>query len=145
LTGGATVQNILFGALAIGALVVAVSFAVLVGGLLRETRKLGRTAEDLSSFLKTTEQELASTTENLRHAVLDVDRLVTEITCTVSKVERAASGIERIVEGVQAAAAATKIVRSSTGGLVSVYEGVKQGIKSLRGLQETDKEGTENE
>jgi len=139
------VQNILFGALAIGALVVAVSFAVLVGGLLRETRKLGRTAEDLSSFLKTTEQELASTTENLRHAVLDVDRLVTEITCTVSKVERAASGIERIVEGVQAAAAATKIVRSSTGGLVSVYEGVKQGIKSLRGLQETDKEGTENE
>ena len=135
-------QGVLYVALSIAVLVIAGAFAVLVSSILREARKVGQTCEDLSHLMKTTEDELAQTTQHARTALADVDRLVIEVTDTVRHVDKAAYGLERIVSTVESATSALKLVKSSTGGLVSVYEGVKQGIKALRGANETDKEGT---
>jgi uncharacterized protein YoxC len=135
-------QGVLYAALSIAVLVIAGAVAVLVSGVLREARKIGQTCEDLSSLMKTTEEELARTTEQTRIAMADVDRLVVEVTDAVKHVDNAANGIERIVETVESATSALHLVKSSTGGLVSVYEGVKQGIRALWGAHETDKEGT---
>ncbi len=134
--------NVLYAALSIAALVIAGAIAMLISGVLREARKLGRTAEDLSSLMNTTEDELTQTTQHARNALLDVDRLVVELTETVRHVDNAAAGIERVVDTVETASAALNIVKSSTDGLASVYEGIKQGIKALRGPRQTDKEGT---
>ena len=136
-------QNVLFGALAVAALVIAVAVAVLVSGLLRELKKVGRTCEDLSQFLNTTEQEIASTTEVVRQTVTDLDGVVAGVSRTVEKVESAVTGIEQIVQRAQAASSVARMVRSSTGGFASVYEGFKQGIRTLCGTQDSDKEGTE--
>lgn len=135
-------QNVLYAALSIAVLVIAGAIAMLVSGALREARKLGRTAEDLSRLMNTTEDELTQTTQHARNALLDVDRLVVELTETVRHVDNAAAGIERVVDTVETAASALKMVKSSTDGILSVYEGVKQGIRSFRGPRETEKEGT---
>jgi uncharacterized protein YoxC len=135
-------QGVLYAALSIAVLVIAVALAVLVSGILREARKVGQACEDLSHLMKTTGDELAQTTQVTRTALADVDRLVVEVTDAVKHVDNAANGIERIVETVESATSALHLVKSSTGGLVSVYEGVKQGIKALWGAHETDKEGT---
>ena len=135
-------QNVLYAALSIAVLVIAGAITMLVSGVLREARKLGRTAEDLSSLMNTTEDELTQTTQHARNALLDVDRLVVELTETVRHVDNAAAGIERVVDTVETASSALNIVKSSTDGILSVYEGVKQGIRTFRGSLKTDKEGT---
>ena len=101
-------QNVLFGALAVAALVIAVAVAVLVSGLLRELKKVGRTCEDLSQFLNTTEQEIASTTEVVRQTVTDLDGVVAGVSRTVEKVECVVTGVEEIVQRVQAASSVAK-------------------------------------
>ena len=138
-------QTVLYSALALAALVIAGAFAILVSGLLRELKKLGRTCEDLSTLLNTTERELASTTEVVRQTVSDVDGVVVGVSNTMRKVEKVVSGIENIVERAQTITSVAGVVRSSSGGFLSVYEGIKQGIRTLWGLQDTDKEGTANE
>lgn len=135
-------HTFLYAALGIAVLVIAGAFAVLVSGILREARKIGQTCEDLSSLMKTTEEELTQTTLQARNALTDVDKLLVEVTHTVSHVDSAAAGIAQMVETVQAATSAVELVKSSTGGLLSVYEGVKQGIRALWGAHEFDKEGT---
>lgn len=132
----------LYASLAVAVLVIAVAFAVLVSGLLRTIRKVEQTCEDLSGLVKATEGELTETTQCARDTMADVDRLVIEVTGTVSHVDRAACGVERIVDTIETATTAVRLARSSTGGLLSVYEGVKQGIRSLWGPNGNDKEGT---
>lgn len=136
-------QVVLYVALTIAVVVIAGAFAVLVSGILRETRKLGRTFEDLSQLMKTTELELAETTKSARESLVVVDQLLFEVTDTVAHVDHAAQGIGRLVANVQAATSAVQLVRSSTNGLAGVYEGVKQGIRTLWGSHDTDKEGTD--
>ncbi len=135
-------QVVLYVSLSIAVLVIAGAFAVLVSGVLREARKVGAASEELARLLKTTEDELTQTTQHARNALIDVDRLVVEVTDTVRHVDKAAYGVERIVDTLETATSAVKLVKTSTGGLLSVYEGVKQGIRALWGSHETDKEGT---
>ena len=128
-----------------GIAVFVAAFVVVVAGVLREIRKIGQMSEDLSHFLKTAEEELSSTTRDARTALDDIDQLVVRVTETVGRIDKLAAGTERLVEGAHIAGAAAKAMRSSTAGLVSVYEGVKQGIRTLRGSQETNKEVTTDE
>ena len=108
-------------------------------------RKVGRVTEDLSHFLKVTEEELTATAKEVRDTLSDVDHLVTDVTETAERIGRLSGEVERIVDGVQIASSAAKAVKSSTAGLSSVYEGVKQGIRALWGSKETNKEGTFDE
>lgn len=108
-------------------------------------RKIGKASEDVSHFLKVTEEELTTTAAEVRNTLTSVDRLVTDVAQTAERVDRLTCEAERFVEGAQVATAAAKAVKSSTAGLFSVYEGVKQGIRALWGSKETNKEGTSNE
>ena len=138
-------QTVLFVVLSIAAIVVAAAFAVLVSGILREARRIGRTCEDVSEFLKRTEEELTSTARDARTALGDIDQLLVKTTETVSHIEKVSEEAERLLSGAHMASAAAKAVQSSKAGVFSVYEGVKQGIRTLWGLQETNKEGTSDE
>lgn len=123
--------------------IVAIIFVVMV--IADFLRKLGKTTEDVSHFLKVTEEELTSTAHDVRATLSDVDRLISDVADTTGRINRLTCEIERLVEGAQVASAAAKAVKSSTAGLVSVYEGFKQGIRTLWGSKETNKEGTFDE
>ena len=122
-----------------------VGILVIAGAVADFLRKAGRTTEDLSHFLKATEEELTRTAAEIRNTLTSVDHLVTDVTETAERVSRLSGEVERLVEGVQVASAAARAVKSSTAGLSSVYEGVKQGIRALWGAKETNKEGTFDE
>jgi len=100
---------------------------------------------DLSHFLRTAEEELTGATHDARSTLNNIERLVGTINETVVCVSRVAEGAERLLGGAYLAATAAKAVKSSAVGLTSVYEGVKQGIKTLCGYQEADKGGTSDE
>ena len=125
--------------------VVAIAFTALALGVLREARKIGQASEDLSHFLRSAEEELASTTREARSTLSNIDQLAVKSTETVERVSNVAAGAERLVDGAYLATAVAKAAKSSTAGLASVYEGVKQGIRTLCGSQETNEGGTSDE
>jgi len=125
-------------ALIVVAIVAIIFVALAIADLLR---KIGKASEDLSHFLKVTEEELSTTAHDVRATLNDADRLISDLADTSGRINRLTGEIERLAEGAQVASAAAKAVKSSTAGLFSVYEGVKQGIKALLGSKETNKEG----
>lgn len=138
-------QTALFVVGIVGIVVFVGAFVILVWGVLRELRKIGQTTQDVSRFLATAEEELTSTTQDIRTALNDADKLTVDLAKTVERVDSIAEGVERIIEGTYVATAAVRAVKSSTGGLISVYEGIKQGIMTLCGSQESKKEGITDE
>lgn len=118
---------------------------ILVRAIVRELQKIGRTSEDLSRFLKATEDELLPTIRNARSTVSDVDRLVAGVTETVERIDRIATGAERLFDGTYVGSTAAQAMKSASARLLSVYKGVKQGIKALRGSKDTHKGGIVDE
>lgn len=110
------------------AAIIVVTVAVIV-----LARKFGRVADDVSHLLRTAEEEMIPTAHSIRYAIGDVDRLVVQVTETAGHIDRVAAGAERLIDTAQVATAASNVIKSSAAGLLSVYEGVKQGIKTLRG------------
>lgn len=126
-------QAILLVVSTIAIVVIAWAAVVLTQGVLREARKIGQATEDISRLLKATEDELVPTIRDARTAVNDADRLIVCATETVHRVDRLTGGAEDLLEGSIAGLAANRTVRSASATLLSVYEGVRQGIKILRG------------
>ena len=125
----------------IAVLLLAVSFVVLA----RTAGKIGRVTEDLSHFLRTTEEELVPSVRDARNAIGNVDRLVVKLTQTVERADRVMLCAERLLDGTYVGSTTAKVVRSTASGLISVYEGVKQGIRTLRSSEETNKGGKTDE
>lgn len=111
---------------------VAGAIVILVMGTLREMRKIGQASEDLSRFLKTAEESCAELSRDTHVTINDIDKLITGITETVERVDNIAEGTERLLNTAQVASTAIKSIKLSSAGLISVLEGVKQGIKTLR-------------
>lgn len=109
---------------------------VLALGVLREARKIGQATEDISCMLRAAEEELAPAIRDTRTAINDADRLIVCATETVHRVDRLTGGVEGLLEGSVAGLAANKAVKSASAGLLSVYEGVRQGIRVLRGASD---------
>jgi uncharacterized protein YoxC len=101
--------------------------------MLREIRKLGRAGEDLSRVLNTLEGEVTPTIREVRTAVENVDQLVSDVNITVRRVDKLAVGAEGLLHNAIIGSAAANAIKTSTTSIISVYEGVKQGIRTLRG------------
>jgi len=122
--------------------VVAWAAVILALGVLREVRKIGQATEDVSRLLRTAEGELTPAIRDTRTAINDADRLIVCATETVHRVDRLTGGIEGLLEGSVAGLTGSKTVKSASATLLSVYEGVRQGIRVLRGWpDETHHEG----
>lgn len=117
----------------IAILAVAIAFVVLVRSALQVLKKVGRTVDDLSELTSTLNREVVPITQNAASTLEDANKLIREVNQTVELVNRVAGGADRLIETARMATAASQAVKTSTAGLISVYEGVKQGIKTLRG------------
>lgn len=124
---------------------IAVAFVLLVRGVLRQLARITQTLDELSHFLRTVEQELSTAIRDIRSAAQEIGKLASTSTSAAERIDNVAKSIQRLVDGAEIAAIAAKTLRSSTAGITSVYEGVKQGIKTLCGFRETEKGGTSNE
>jgi ABC-type transporter Mla subunit MlaD len=118
---------------------------MLVMGILRELRKVGKACEDTSGFLQVAKESCAELTSDTHTTLGDIDRLVSGLANTAEHIDKVAEGAERLVSGAHVAATVAKTLRATTAGLVSVLEGVKQGIKTLHGSDEINEGGTQDE
>ena len=137
--------TVLLAVASIAVIVVTIAFVALVQGALRQAGKIGQASEDLSHLLRVAEEELIGIRRDARSTLDEIDRLAGKLTDTVERIGKAAAGAQRLLDGVYVVSTAAKAVKSSTAGLLGVYEGVKQGIRILRGSQRTDKGGISDE
>lgn len=101
--------------------------------LLQEMQKVGRVTEEISSLIQTVNAEVIPVVKSASTTLVDIDNLVTQVTKTADRVEKLTGGVERVLDTAHVATAATKAAKSTAAELISVYEGVKRGIKTLRG------------
>ena len=135
-------QAILLVVATIGIVVIAWATVVLTRGILCETRKIGQATEDISRLIGAVEEELVPTVRDARTVLNDADRLIVCATENVHRVDRVTGGIEHLLDGSVAGLVASKTVKTASATLLSVYQGVMQGIRILRGTpDETNQDG----
>ena len=119
--------------------VAAIAWAVvtLVRGVLSELNRL----------TKTIDEEIVPVIRDARTTVNDTDRLIASAAETVRRVDRLTGGAEGLIDGSVAGLAANKTVQSASVQVLSVYEGIRRGIRFLRGSSDEvqDKGGTTDE
>lgn len=124
---------------------IAVAFVLLVRGILRQMTRVSQSLDEVSRFLKIAEQDLSAAVRDVRSAAQEIAKLASTSTSAAERIDNVSKSIQRLVDGAEIAAIAAKTLKSSSAGITSVYEGVKQGIRTLCGFRETEKGGTSNE
>lgn len=117
----------------IAIVVVTAAVVIVARGMLKEMHKVGQASEEMSEFMRAINEEISPIAKNASAALSDIDTLVIQTTKTIERLDKVACGAERLIETADMATAATKVAKSTAAELISVYEGVKRGIKTLRG------------
>lgn len=107
--------------------------------------RIGRLSDEISRLARTIDEEVGPTARDIRLAVNSVDKLVSRAAETMERIDRVAKEVERLLDVAYVADVAEKVAKTSVSGILSVYEGVKQGIRTLRGTRATAKEVSGNE
>jgi hypothetical protein len=126
------VQISLFVVAIVAIVVATVTLVIFCRRMLLEARKVGRAAEDVSRFAQTADREITQFTQSAGVTLSNVDELAASASRAVERLDGVVESAERLIDVGQIALTATKAARSSTAAAVSVYEGIKQGIKTLR-------------
>jgi len=126
-------QQFLYLTLSVAIIVITILFIMLSKRIMRELENLGRTSTEMSELIRKVDKEIMPLTQSASAAIDDIDALVVQVTKTAKKIDKVAGGAERLLDTAHVASAATKAASSAAAEVISVYEGVKRGIKSLRG------------
>ncbi|MDI6828895.1 MAG: DUF948 domain-containing protein [Armatimonadota bacterium] len=125
----------------IALLLLAVAFvvlAVMVG-------KIGRLSVEITKFVEDAREELIPAAAEARSTLANINKLTNRTAEIAECVGRVSEKAECLLDGAYVAEVAGKVVKSSASSLLSVYEGIKQGIKTLRGSKEKNEGGARNE
>ena len=122
-----------------------VTLIVLITGLVLYMRQLNRTTREMELTLRAVRTSVVPLAEDVGRTLADVDELLRSSRAQVERVGWLVQSIENLVEGKTVVDAANRAVSSSRTTLVSVLEGVKQGLRILRGSREDIKEDVEDE
>lgn len=123
----------------------AATLITLVIGLLLYIRQLGRAVSEIELTLKAVRKDVLPLSNDIRKTLGDVDDLVANIRMQSDRVGRVAQAAEQLLDGRAVTRAAGTAVNMSRNTVVSVLEGLKQGLQVLRGAKSVSKEGTQNE
>jgi uncharacterized protein YoxC len=115
---------------------VSVTLIVLIVGLMLYLRRVNSAVRELEDTLKVMRDEIVPLVEDTRRVLRHTNELVLGARVQVDRVGRVAESVENLVEGKTIVGAAEKAVSSSRTTLLSVLNGVKEGLKSLRGAKE---------
>lgn len=117
----------------------------LVVGLVLYFRRLDEATRELTSMLRAVRENLVPLADDTRQTLASVDGLVGDIRLEVAQIKHVTATIENLVEGRTIVEGAERAVTSSRATLVSVLEGIKQGLKALRSGKKESKEESEND
>jgi uncharacterized protein YoxC len=116
------------------AIIVITVMVVAVGrSMMSEMRKVGQATDQLNGVLQRVNEEILPLAQNASKTISDMDVLVVNATGTAERINRLAASVESLLDTSNVATTATKVAKSTAAELISVYEGVKRGIKTLRG------------
>lgn len=118
---------------------------VLVVGLAVVSRRIGRAAGEMEETLRVMREEVLPLSGDLRQVLVNVDGLARSTREAVERVDRVAEAVGHLVEGRAAVGAASRAVESSRVTVVSLLEGIKQGLKTLRWARNESKEEPDDE
>lgn len=116
----------------IAIIVITIAIVILVRGVLPEIKKIGKASEDLSRVADTLEHEITPAIKDIRETVTNTDILVKNTTQTICRIDRITESVDQLIHSTFIASTANKAIKSSTAGIISVYEGLRKGIKTLR-------------
>ncbi|MDH7480366.1 MAG: DUF948 domain-containing protein [Armatimonadota bacterium] len=101
--------------------------------------RIGKLSEEITKFVRDAREEFIPVAAEARSALANIDKLTNRAADIAERVSRVAEKAECLLDGAYVAEVAGRVVKSSASSLLSVYEGIKQGIKTLR----KSKEGVE--
>lgn len=116
----------------------------LIVGLALYLRRLDEATREVASTLRAIRESLVPLADDTRQTLTNVDGLVGELRVEVAQIRQITTSVENLVEGRTIVQGAEKAVTSSRATLVSVLEGIKQGLKVLRSGKKESKEESEN-
>lgn len=101
-------------------------------------RRLGGTAREMEDTLRTVREEVLPLAADLKRVLGNADTVFDSAQAEVERVSRITESIEHLVGGKTVVDAAGKAASTSKATVVSVLEGLRQGLKTLRGKRESD-------
>lgn len=117
----------------------------LVVGFALLGRRLETTLREMEETLRSGRGDFSAVSLDIRQSLAEADSLVRSTREQVARIDRLLAGVERLVEGRTVVDAAGRAVSSSRATLLSAMEGVKQGLKTLRGAGSKSKEEADDE
>ena len=112
----------------------------LVAGLVTYLRRLNAAVSEIAQTQKTLRERVMPLSDDARQLIADTSGLVRSAREEVDRLIRITESLERLIEGKTVADAAGKAIASSRLVLVSLLEGLKQGLKTLRRSEAKPKE-----
>jgi uncharacterized protein YoxC len=122
-----------------------VTLTVLVVGLLVYIGRLNRAVDEGAGALKSVRETVVPVAGDLRRLIEDTDELVRDTRKQVEAVGNVVGTAQRLVDGKPIMDAASRAAASSRSTLVSVLEGIREGLKSLRSARKEKEEESDNE
>lgn len=122
-----------------------ITLIVLIVGLVLYLRQLNRTTREIELTLREMRGSIVPLAEDARRTIADVDELLHSSRMQVERVGWLVQSVQNLIEGRTVVDVANRAVSTSKTTLVSVLEGIKQGLRTLRGSREEVKEDVKNE
>ncbi|MHB9035948.1 MAG: DUF948 domain-containing protein [Armatimonadota bacterium] len=124
---------------------VSVTLITLVVGLVLHFRRLNSAVRELETTLRVARDEIVPLVEDTRRVLRHTNELVLGARAQVDRVGHVVESVENLVEGKTIVGAAERAVSSSRTTLISVLQGMKEGLKTLRGAAKQSKEESDDE
>jgi len=128
------VSTILYIVASCAIIVITITVVSLSRCAMAEMRSIGRATEQLNEFVRKLNAEVVPVVRNATKAIEGIDKLVENVAKSTDRIEKISASIEGLLDTANMASAASKAAKTTAVELASVYEGLKRGIKSLRGL-----------
>lgn len=125
-------------------ILMSVILITLVLGLVLYLRRLDEATREMVSTLRAVRENMVPLADDTRQTLANVDGLVGELRKEVAQIRHITTSVENLVEGRTIVEGAERAVTSSRATLVSVLEGIKQGLKALRSPKKESKEESDN-
>jgi len=125
--------------------VVVVTLVVFAVGIVVYVRRLDDAVAELKLSLKEFRENTGPLCDDIRQVLTNTDGLVTSARGQMQSIARVTESVEHLVEGKTIMDAAGKAVSTSRSTLVSVLQGIKEGLRALRSSKKDSEEVSDNE
>lgn len=122
-----------------------ITLILMIVGIIVIFRRLEQTTDQMTKTMKSVQESIGPLATDMRHTLANIDSLCDNTRAQMQRVGRFVEAIEHIIEYKSIASLAGKAAFSSKVTLVSLFEGLKSGLKALKSVKQEPKEESNNE